>query len=497
MLAPTRRSSWLALAGIIAAFALLRGPVLWHAPGGIDEDLFAVPGWTVWNEGIPRIPYEPPRAAATGFRDADVALYSLPPLYFYWSAPFHGAIGPGYPAARVASAVAGAGAIGLVFLIGRAAGMSAASALAAAGLYSLSRAVYFPATYARPDMVCGALQLAAVWVFLKWRVNPEWRRLVVCGALLGLAGLAHPVALVAAIQLGIMAPMTAGSAAQKVGRFALLAAAALLTAAMWLILIAQHPALFQEQFSQNVLSPAGPGLGSRLLAPWRGVAAQYAPTLERLGPLQLAMGAVGALGALAVCRRSAAAGFLGAMAAGGVLLLTLLLNERHPAMGYWCYPAAFWLLGLTHLAEVLSTRPGFSRSNAVWACWAFLLLCHLPGSGLRTSWAAYQNWNECKASRACFVGSLLDHLPPGDRYLVDAAYVFDVWATGRDTTLAKRDPDEFLLPTPPYDILIVSRLGLRSGIPELTGAEYLYSAGAETPFTCYAEVYRSPVESPP
>ncbi len=79
---------WLLLLIPIGIFTVLRLPGILHQPGGQDEQFFAVPGYTVWHEGIPRIPYYPARARATFFENVDRCLMALPPGLFYCQAPF-------------------------------------------------------------------------------------------------------------------------------------------------------------------------------------------------------------------------------------------------------------------------------------------------------------------------------------------------------------------------------------------------------------------------
>ncbi|HVW37525.1 MAG TPA: glycosyltransferase family 39 protein, partial [Pirellulales bacterium] len=142
------RRSLAALALILAAFCLLRVPVLYRHYGGQDEDWYAIPGLTVAQSGIPRVPYAPCRNLKSCFYKVDEALLALPPAYFYWQAPFFWLLPAGFGTARLASAVAGMVAIGLAYLLGRRLTGRESIGLAAAGLYSLSRVLYFPAIVA-------------------------------------------------------------------------------------------------------------------------------------------------------------------------------------------------------------------------------------------------------------------------------------------------------------------------------------------------------------
>lgn len=79
----------------------MRLPALVHQPGMQDEQWFAVPGLTVLEEGIPRIPYLPTRRRETLFENADVCLMALPPGLFYVQAPFFAIFPAGYATARI------------------------------------------------------------------------------------------------------------------------------------------------------------------------------------------------------------------------------------------------------------------------------------------------------------------------------------------------------------------------------------------------------------
>ena len=46
---------------ICVLFLAFRLPLMYRQPGGMDEGDFAVPGYTILQDGIPRIPYVPSR----------------------------------------------------------------------------------------------------------------------------------------------------------------------------------------------------------------------------------------------------------------------------------------------------------------------------------------------------------------------------------------------------------------------------------------------------
>ena len=160
--------SHMVLVAIAVVFLIARSPTMLRQAGALDEDFFAMPGWTAATEGIPRLPIYPSRDRLGNFYKADVALFTLPPAFFYWQAPWHLAIGPGYSAARFGSATAGIISLWLVYALGRRWYGCELTALVAAGLLSCSRYFFFPATTARPDMLCTMLCLAAYWGMTAW-----------------------------------------------------------------------------------------------------------------------------------------------------------------------------------------------------------------------------------------------------------------------------------------------------------------------------------------
>ena len=60
-------------------FLALRGPVMYHQPGGYDEDFYAVPGLTILQSGIPRLPHVPARNPESVFYHGDTALCAFGP----------------------------------------------------------------------------------------------------------------------------------------------------------------------------------------------------------------------------------------------------------------------------------------------------------------------------------------------------------------------------------------------------------------------------------
>lgn len=136
---------------VAAAFLVLRVPLMSRQQGGTDEAFFAVPGRTILQEGIPRIPYLPVRDKTSVFYQADKVLFCLPPACFYWQSVFFALLPDSFLTARLASATSGLLALGILYLLGRQFLNSDQAGLWAAGLFSLSRLFYFPATSTRPQ----------------------------------------------------------------------------------------------------------------------------------------------------------------------------------------------------------------------------------------------------------------------------------------------------------------------------------------------------------
>src|SRR6476660_7022952 len=111
-----RDRAWLAL--LWGAFLAWHVPLMFRTCAGQDEDFYGVPGSSIVRGGLARIPYIPSRDPQSIYYQADVALYALPPLSFYFQALVHLVLGDGLGQARLASAVAGMIAVVLVWELG-------------------------------------------------------------------------------------------------------------------------------------------------------------------------------------------------------------------------------------------------------------------------------------------------------------------------------------------------------------------------------------------
>lgn len=493
----------LGLLVVIAAFLAVRVPTALRQGGATDEEWYAIPGLTIAREGVPRVPYSRATEPGSVFRHADRLLFAMPPLWFYAEAPAF-LVGPAtYPTARLATLAAACAAIALVGAIGRAL-LGGAAGLWAAGIYSLSRLLFFPAQVARPDMLCGTFGLAAVWAMARWGRGPARRPgwLAAAGAFLGLGGLTHPFALVFAVQVGLWALLAPGGWRARALRPAVVVAAAVLTFGLWVPLIARDPELFRIQFVGNILKPTGPGLLSRLLWPWPDAAEHLPLVVERAGPAQagpLVLLALVAAG-LARARRDRALGLVAALGWSAVYLL-VALQGRHPLQGYWCYPAAFFALAAgwasARAVEGLRARAGGRWAVAtVGAFWAVALL---PGSGFRATWACVRHWDDPNYRPLAFARAILADLPPDARLSVGAAYSLEAYGLrGPRVLLGIRHPDYFDATRFPYDYALLGRTELEQGLDRAYRGRVVRAYGDPAdPFSCYAVLLEPDPARPP
>ncbi|QDU35733.1 hypothetical protein Mal4_00150 [Maioricimonas rarisocia] len=497
----TPRRPTILLGGLIVLVVLLRLPLMHRQLPGQDEDCFAIPGWTIVQEGLPRIPYMPVRNADSAFYQTDEIMFALPPLYFYWQSLFYQVLGPTMLAARLGSLVAGVAAGIVIYALGRRFFRDATAAAWVAGLYLFSRAVYFPSTMTRPDMLCGALGLAALlatWQYTKSR-RLGWA--AVAGGLVGLGGLTHPFAIVFGLQCGGWIVLSRDRWSRRVQAALLYAATGLAMVALWLPQILQAPDVFRAQFFNNVLGRAGPGLTSRMLWPWDSLQAQVPLFFDQVGMIQGVLMFAGTLGAtwLAWRRRDSQLRVLAVLIWSG-LYLHMTCQGTHPTKGYWCYTGGLMFLGLGAVVAEVRQRLSLSRGRmqrlAGPALGLMLVLLMLPGSGLRAVAAHVRHWSDVNYDGPRFTRQLLKDLPREGRFAADPAFVFACWLSGRDTVLALHDPFYYDVTGTPFDLLIAGRQAIREETPAHLDAKFVRAYGdRDDIFSCYAELYRSPESS--
>lgn len=490
------RPGWI-LAAIIGTMLVLRFPTILFTSGMLDEEFFAVPGWTIVKEGIPRIPFLHENDPAAYFYHADVAMFALPPAYFYWQAAVFAVLGPGYAEARMASMAWGIAAILLVYALGKKWHGSARVGLVAAAAFAFSRMFLFTATIARPDMMCGAVCLASLWSMTRFSETRRWRWSAAAGALAGLGLLTHPFAIIACLQIGVWAVLIRQTVARRLLTAAVVTASALAVFSLWGLLIVQYPDEFQRQFFNNVLNRSGPGLLSRVAWPWPSIVSQAILFNEFVTPWQSALLAGGVLVTTLADFRSPDPSRRRALALAwsGIVLLVVFVGVHQNKL-YWIYPGALMCICVARAVEVFTERaasvlPNYSRLLRAAAVTCALLML-APGGGLRWWLWCLEHRKEGNHRHREFAAQLIESLPSDAAFLVDRSYVFDFYLAGRNTTLITHDPN-FSATLHPYDLLVVSRFGLDYGLPFRAGGRFVRSFGMkEELFSCYAEVHESP-----
>jgi 4-amino-4-deoxy-L-arabinose transferase-like glycosyltransferase len=497
---PRPRWALVVLGLILAAFVVIRGPVMARQPGGLDEEYYAVPGLTIVDGGIPRMPHVPQRDPARVFYLADQALFAEPPLSFYWQALFFIVLPDTYGAARCATAVAALVVLWLTYELGRRLYGSEAAGLWAAGLCVPARSFYFAAQTARPDILCTAFGLGALLCVARWQIAEDRRWLILAGVLLGLGGLTHPLAIVVAAQAAGWV-FLASHGWRRISRVGLLALLAIAVTACWLPLILQYPEAFRAQFLNNILKPAGPGLLARLVNPIDSLRTQGWMMTGHLGVMQSAL-LLGAPVIAVVWDRFRQRGPLIAwlLALSSVYLMAAAAG-RHPTQYQWCYPTTLLCLCLGHLAHMVGAllgRLGEIGRSISWAGGLVLIGLMLPGAGLRTWLAHVRHWDDVNYDAPAFARQMLADMPPDARFTVDREFALDFLAAGRRTILAETFEMYLSAQDFEYDYLIVSRHGLDEDVAATLRGTLVRTYGErEDLFACYAEVYRPTGDGPP
>ncbi|QDT01661.1 hypothetical protein K227x_00280 [Rubripirellula lacrimiformis] len=488
-----RRVSWRWVWLPIIVFGLLRLPTVVHSPGMQDEQWFAVPGWTVWNEGVPRIPYVPTRNRDTLFQDADQCLMALPPALFYVQAPFHAIFPPGYATSRAPLFLAALLTIAITFGLAQSLGASTASATLVATLMAMCRPLMFTGTTVRPDLlsaVCGWICLLLLWRHLR---SGQLSPLVAGGFVCGLGGLFHPFALVFAIQAGAVILMARSTIALKLKRWSIFGVACLAAVAMWLPLIVKYPNEFRSQFFANVLDRAGPGLPARLIWPWPALRHHAQLVYEFAGGWQMAFFAIALVAASVMAfggrPRRESWGLLAML--GSSVFLTAVVAGIHPTKGYWIYPCVWILAGLAIAIDRFRSKPAMVIAAGLMIAWM------LPGGGLRTTGLYWTHWGDAKFHGPKFIHGVLDELPTEGLFLADLSYVYDVYLSGRDTMLCQERELYWGDRDLKYEAILLAWEGEDAGWADQYDAVLSKTYGSrELPQTCFVDVFvpRSPTD---
>ena len=479
------------LAAIMVGFLILRGPLMYRQQGGQDEDSYSVPGYTVATEGIPRLPYVPERRRESVFFKADEVLTTLPPAFFYWQAPWFWLLPAGYGTARLPSALAGLMTVWLVYQLTRRILNDESAALGAAGLYALSRVLFFPATTARPDMLCCLFGMAALLCIWEWSRVPSVRRLIATGSLCGLGLLTHPFAIVYCLQIGVWGLWRSPGAKSAVKNAALLTVMALFVLTAWLPLILLDTDAFAEQFIDNVFDRPGPGLLARLIWPWPYLPVQAGRFWELAGPWQTVLLCAGLAATAweAVRRRTPGVITLTLLTASAMFLMIVCLG-RHSSQGYWCYPGALLMICTARMVSRLAQGSSGKWSGMKPVVWTAAVLVMLPGLGLRTWVAHLRHWDEKNYNSRQFTRAIVRQFDEDERLLVDPAYIFDAWLIHPNVLLASETDLYFQASRHEFDAMIIGRYGFDNDLPERLGTvEFERFGDPNDLFACYAEIH--------
>lgn len=523
------RQHWLLLALVCLVFLAVRVPVMYLQPGGQDEDCYAVPGLTILDGGIPRLPHVPSRNPESVYYRADDVLFAEPPLYFYVQSLFYLVLPAVYGTARLASGVAGVILLCFVYRLCRAVGGSPVAALWAAAFLSLSRWFYFPAISARPDILCAGFGIAVFLLVLRWQRTSRFADLVLAGLCIGLGGLTHPFAIVYAIQAAVWVAVCSHGW-RRVGHPLAMACIAIITCSLWLPLIAMSPQVFTIQFANQFLSDTGPPIWQRAVFPWESISFHCGHLWRHIGAFQFSLALFGLVAVSIAGFRSANARLITISSLGWstIYLLSIAVGTHHQVLGYWVYFAAlaFVCVGialerLLRLLPLLTAgsadvsvlpphdqpsgenvsrgtppspakpRSRWKRAGAAYCAVTIVgLVALIPGSGLRTLAVHVRHLGNPDYNSPQFAQQLMDQLPEDAIYAVDPQFVLDFIAADRHTILAQSLPRYFRVQDFDYDFLIISRSGIDSNLAQQLSADLVQTYGVrDDKMACYAEVH--------
>lgn len=474
----------------------------------MDEDWFAVPGWTMWNEGIPRIPYCPSRVRESFFENADKCLMTLPPGLHFVQAPFFGLLPPGYPTARWPSFFGGIFFLIAIWHLARQAIPNDWIVGTACAMLAISRPVLFTSVIARPDLLCALFGIVALIGMWNWHRSGSKRWLCLAGLACGLGALFHPFAIAYCLQVGAWTLLKSSPIQRKVTHLLLIGTFFAIGLSPWLPYIAMFPYEFKSQFFSNVLERSGPGLISRILWPWDSLRKHASLLWELNDPVQSVFLTVGCLTgtAFAILENRTEYKRLYTALAWSALYWTITTAGTHTTKWYAVYPMALiyplavdgWIgifRGLGNMSRVLPRGeqiplPAAALITAVFCCSV------IPGAGLKSTWLYWSNWGNPSLHAPSFIRNVLKELPPEGSFMVDTNYVFDVYLSGRKTWICQ-DRDKYWGDQPmKMDYVLVGQVGLDGRWPEQYQAKFVRREGSrDLPQSCFLDVYQ--VESVP
>jgi hypothetical protein len=486
------------VAALAAVFLAWHVPLMYRTAAGQDEEFYGVAGVAICEGGIPRVPYIPSRDPATVDYGIDVVAYTLPPLSFYLEALVHLVLGDGLGQARMASVLEGLGAVTLVYALAWLWFRDRRGALLGAAMFLFSRAFFFPATRARPDMATAVCGLLALWCVTRYQRDSRRRWLAAGGVAAGLSLLCHPWGIVPLLELGLFLLILPGRAQDRLARGGIFGTFALGAFALWLPLIALHPDLFRLQFSHNVLARAGPGLGRTLLAPGSVLAFQFRQVVHYVTRFQAGLYALG-LGWAWVRARRDVAGRTYLFHVLFATLLLFLLMGRHLNQGYYAYPAALASISVGMVTSAAmswverrwaSDRPRFGACLSGGVA-VLLALALVPGSGVRTLLAHVRHGDRPDYDVRAFSREIMSDIPPDAPTAVGPTLVLEFYLAERPVVAAIIEPLCYDFRSVEYEFVVLGRLGLGRVRPHVPGLVLVKTYGdRQDPHALYAELYR-------
>jgi hypothetical protein len=481
-----------------------------------DEHWFAVPGWTVAREGIPRMPYVPVEDKASVFYHAQHVLFALPPAFFYLQGPFFAVLEATYTTARWPSWVAGMIVLWVLERILARLGVTFKIRLPILAICGLSRPFFFAWTNSRPDMLCAACGITAMYFGLRYWQSPTWSLAALAGLFVGLGLFSHPFAIVFVFQFSFLVLVLAkppqvtprptgatkifgwnpGVWSSRLIALCLAGTCAAIALALWIPLILVDSEVFWIQFSNNVLSRSGPGLHHRIVWPGSSIAHQSNMFYLRNGAIQstlcVCMLAAGAW--MLVRRRRQQEVYASALMLVGVYFHIVSVGF-HVLMDYWCYTWCWIMIVLALTLQSLSDaveRLTWQR-GVVPGIVCIILLFLVPGSGVRATWTYATRSHELAYNRSAFCQHVMSRLPVDAKLLVASDYVFEFEASGRNCVIAYKLERYLDASDLDFDYWVASRSNSLEQLPQSIGCQKLWSQGDwNDSLSCYVDVYAPP-----
>ena len=234
---------------ICAIFLSISVATLLTARPQTDEAVYANPGYNLlYNGRMGTTLYE-----LRGYMPLSMTerTFWQPPLYFLITAAWYRLAGFGLFQVRILSVLFGLLAIYSWFMLGRCLSGSSILALLMSSLVSIDYFFVLGASQGRMDMMCAALGVAAIAVYLRLRVRSFPSAIFWSHALATMSVLTHPVGV--GYWLGLMLLIVYFDRRALSFKILLLAAApCLLGAAGWGLYIAQDPIAFVTQMRRSL-----------------------------------------------------------------------------------------------------------------------------------------------------------------------------------------------------------------------------------------------------